>query len=109
MVVLAEADATDAEIAQALISTVKNPENAVAYRDGQTEVRRVWARASIPYEGLIAGGSVQVMVQWKLPPKGIPVLKGRGLKMCVFNTDVANAFSNGPSFKSISIMMGDWF
>ncbi len=109
VVCLVQADATASQIASALSSTSQNPEDSVAYNNGQQEVRIVWDIQTIHYEGMVAGGSVQQKVQWKLPPKGVPVLKGRGLKIWCFNTDTANAFSNGPSFKVINKIMGGWF
>lgn len=109
VIVLCSADASTAEIAAALTSTTKNLEDTEAYRTAQVTVRRVWDIQSINYEGLAAGGSVQQQIDWKLPPKGIPVLKGGGLKVVVFNTDTIVAFGNGPTFKAIHKMMGGWF
>jgi len=109
IVALGAADASGAEIATALLSTSQDLEDSVAYNDGQNEVRRVWDTQSIEYDGMIAGGSIQRMIQWKLPPKGIPVLKGHGLAIFCFNTDTASSFSNGPSFKHQGKIMGGWF
>ncbi len=109
VLVLAQADASAAEVASAMDDTSQAYEDSVAYRDGQVIVRRVWDIQSIEYDGLVAGGSVQRKVMWKLPPKGIPNLKGRGLSVFVVNTDTAVAFSNGPSFKGFSKLMGGWF
>ena len=109
VVVLGDIDASPAEIAEAFATTEMDYEDSVEYRQGQDEVRRIWSIMSIPYNGLVAGGSVQMMHSWKLPPKGIPLLKGRGLTLFCVNTDTAAAFSNGPSFKPFSKLMGGWF
>lgn len=109
LLVLASADASAAEINSAMSSTSKDLEDGQAYPNGQQEVRLVWDIQAIPLDGMVAGGSSQFMIQWKLPPKGIPLLKGRGLTIHAFNFDVAVAFSNGPSFKSYSKAQGGWF
>ncbi len=106
---LADLDASDAEISTAMQATSQSIEDSVEYIDGQQEVRRVWDIQGLNYNGLVAAGSVQQMIQWKLPPKGIPLLKGRGLKLVVYNTDTAASFSNGPIFKHHSKAMGGWF
>ncbi len=108
-VALADSDASDAEISAALATTSVDREDSVEYRDGQNEVRRVWSIFKPPGDGLIAGGALSGMHQWKLPPKGIPLLKGRGLKMVVFNFSTADPFSNGPVLTFSSKAMGGWF
>ncbi len=109
IVVLAAADASVGEIAAALANTSMDTEDQIELRDGQSDVRRVWSIHTNSMEGLAAGGSIQEMHQWKLPPKGVPVLRGHGLTMFVYNTDTANAFGNGPSFKTFSKGMGGFF
>ncbi len=107
---LADADASDAEIAAALTNTSIDIEDSVAYRTGQDVVRRVWDIQMLEISGgLQSGEAVQGMIQWKLPPKGVPVLKGRGLKTVIFNTDSSVAFSNGPVIDGIHKLMGGWF
>lgn len=105
---LADSDASAVEIATALNTTVQDLEDSVDYKLGQTNVRRVWDIQAIPIDGQVAGGTSRFMVQWKLPPKGIPVLKGRGLSIFAFNAENA-AFSNGPTIMCLSKLQGGWF
>ena len=58
MLVLAADDASSAEIATALTATSQNIEDSVDYNNGQVFVRRVWARASMNLNGIIAVGSI---------------------------------------------------
>lgn len=109
VVVLANTDSSAADINEALLNTTQTIEEGNDYPRDQTRVRRVWDIQTIPYNGLTTGGSIQHMIQWKLPPKGLPILKGRGLQWMCFNTDSANSFANGPSFKALTKMMGGWF
>lgn len=106
---LADSDSNDTVIGTALGATGQDPEDGNTYRDDQMKVRRIWSIATLELMGMAAGGSLQQMIQWKLPPKGIPVLKGRGLKVVCFNHDLVNNFSNGPSFKLYHKIMGGWF
>ncbi len=107
---LADADASDVEIAAALTNTSIDIEDSVAYRTGQDVVRRVWDIQVPEITGGIASGvALATMIQWKLPPKGVPVLKGRGLKTVIFNTDSSVAFSNGPVIDGIHKLQGGWF
>ncbi len=108
ILVLGDADASATEIKEALQSTSQDYEDQVAYRDGQSTVRRVWDIQAIPTDGVVVGGSINWEVPWKLPPKGIPILKGSGLAIFIFNVEDA-AFSNGPTLVSQSKVMGGWF
>ncbi len=106
---IAAADASAAEIAEGMDNTGQDLEDSIPYRTGQDRVRRIWAVDAIQYDGLVAGGTVQVKINWKLPPKGIPVLKGRGLNLFCYNFNTAGPFSNGPLFRQWSKLMGGWF
>ncbi len=108
-IVLADDDATAAEIAAGLVNTEQDMEDNTEFPLGQTLARRVWAFFTPELQGIAAGGAIQVQHQWKLPPKGIPVLKGSGVSIYVFNFDKVNAFTNGPNFRGIHKMMGDFF
>ncbi len=108
ILLLADSDATVAELATSLNSTSQDMEDSVAYRQGQEQVRRIWDIQAVPRDGIVNGGVVGFQIAWKLPPKGVPVLKGRGLSIFGFNPENA-AFSNGPSVLTLSKVMGGWF
>lgn len=107
--VLADGDASASEILEAMASTSIDLEDRVEYPKGQQEVRRVWDIQDLDYTGLVNGGAIMQTVQWKLPPKGVPILKGGGLQIMAFNMDSANGFTNGPSFMVVHKIMGGWF
>ncbi len=107
--VLANSDATVAQVATALSNTEGDIENRVAYENGQQEVRVVWDIQPMPLDGAVAGGSQSGTIDWKIPPKGIPTLRGGGLSMFMFNMSDTNAFTNGPSVVAVSKCMGGWF
>lgn len=106
---IVETDPSEAQITTAMQTTEQNPESSNAYSDGQREARLVWAVATVDLVGIVAGGSLQQSIQWKLPPKGIPILRNRGVRVVIFNTDAADAFVNGPAIKLFHRMMGGWF
>lgn len=109
LLAIVESDPTEARITTALQSTEQNPETSDLYSTGQKDVRLVWAVATLELDGIVAGGSLQRAIQWKLPPKGIPVLRGRGVRVVIFNTDAAASFVNGPAVKLFHRFMGGWF
>ncbi len=106
---LTDADASDTERNQGFDTTSQNPEDGTVYPRDQQRVRRTWGIQGIDYDGIAAGDTIQVAIQWKLPPKGIPVLKGRGIDITLVNLDNANPFSNGPSISTYAKAMGGWF
>lgn len=106
--VLADPDFTLNQISAGLGNTSITPEDASTYIPGQEEVRRVWDIQPLPM-GQIAGDAAMSMIQWKLPPKGVPVLRGRGLEIFIWNMSGANAFSNGPTVVTRSKVMGGFF
>lgn len=108
ILVLGDADASLAEIQAALQTITQDFEDRVAYPLGQTVVRRVWDIQPFRLDGAVDGGGVNFMIQWKIPPKGIPVLKGGGLQIYAFNIE-SNAFTDGPNINTISKVMGGWF
>ncbi len=110
ILVLGATDASVAEIAEALATTAFDPEDSVSYNDGQTKVRRVWdIQPGLPGSNPTTAGTTCWEIKWKLPPKGIPILKGRGISIYAFNMDTANAFANGPIFTMVHKAMGGWF
>ncbi len=105
--VLHDGDASAAEVAAALSDTSQDLEDSIDYRNGQLTVRIIWDIQVLEYDA-DTGYSVARMIQWKLPPKGIPVLKGRGLAISVFNPR-DTAFANGPVITHLGKLMGGWF
>ncbi len=109
LLVLASADTSIQEIEDAFFpDTTQDVEDGVEYPLGQTVVRRIWDYRAL-YEGNVSSNNgIMTTIQWKLPPRGIPVLRGRGLKIYGLNmTDVS--FTNGPILFSMSKIMGGWF
>lgn len=96
ILVLATPDATPAEIATALATTEFDQEDRVESRMDQTRVRQVWDIQGIPKVGVVAGDTISWEIPWNLPPKGIPILRGGGLRIFAFNMEDAS-FSNGPT------------
>lgn len=108
ILVLAAQDASVAEIAEALDNTSTDIEDGIEYPLGQNKVRRVWDFRLPPSNTISTYGTAETF-NWKLPPKGIPVLKGRGLAIFGYNWDGAQDFVNGPVLHSITKTMGGWF
>ncbi len=109
VLVLGSTDASVAEIAEAMTSTAFNIEDNVAFSKGQEEVRRIWD-VQAPFEGNVENTQKTMReIQWRIPPKGIPVLRGRGLSIYAFNMDVNTAFTDGPTFSTWSKAMGEFF
>ncbi len=108
MLVLADSDATLTEVSAALATTAFDPEDNTVFRAGQDTVRRVWDVQPLLFEGA-AADSASYLIQWKLPPKGIPSLRGSGLIIYCFNFNIASAFANGPTFNLFTKFMGEFF
>lgn len=107
--ILAYSDASDADIEAALTGVaIKDIEDVQAYKDGQLKARGIIAIEEPPW-GDIAGAGMVGVVDWKLPPKGIPALKGDGFQILAYNLNTVAAFTNGPTFRGLSKWMGAWF
>ncbi len=109
ILVLASSDATPAEIAQALDNTQVGLDNRITYPVGQQQVRQVWDFFVAPVSQLSGSSLVQFTHQWKLPPKGVPALKGGGLAIFLYNASSSFAFVNGPLVRTLTKSMGGWF
>ena len=109
LVILADSDATVAQISAAMATTVQDLEAGVDYSTGQRIVRRVWSIGIPEMHGAVNGDVVTWHHEWKLPPKGVPVLKGRGLSLFAFNMDAGEVFTNGPTVTMVAKAMGGWF
>ncbi len=107
---LGDDDAVIQDIEDALVpDTSRTRENGVGYPLGQTLARRIWGAIEALYEGRLSDGdSTTMVIDWKLPPKGIPVLKGRGLSIYGFNMSTSQ-FADGPTLFLITKIMGGWF
>ncbi len=110
MILLANMDATVAQLAEAMATTETDIEDSVNYRTGQDRVRRVWDFfvPTVHAEDLTTVHQ-QFSHQWKLPPKGIPVLRGGGLALFAWNMDSTQPFTNGPTLNATTKSMGGWF
>ena len=110
VLVLGNSDSSVVEIAEALENTTQDLETNPEYRDDQVKLRRVWDIQPLMFGNVDAGQGVQQKIQWKLPPKGIPTLKGQGLSIYAYNPQSGVALSNGPTIKScFTKRMGGWF
>lgn len=108
LLVLAAADASVGEIAGGMLNTSRDLEDSVAYKDGQADVRRIWD-FHIVKSNMASTIVTSYMHQWKLPPKGLPLLRGHGLAVFAFNMSIDNSFVNGPVIVMQSKAMGGWF
>ncbi len=109
LLVLAPSDATTTQIAAALVNTSTSRDDAVNYPRGQNDVRQTWDFFVSPLKPGEAVGHLEAFThQWKLPPKGVPVLKGGGLSIFAYNMS-SFAFVDGPIVSVISKSMGGWF
>lgn len=108
LLVLAPSDATVSQVAAGLADTSLNPEDSVNYRTGQKNVRQVWDFFIAPVSEA-ATSLNQFTHQWKIPPNGIPQLRGGGLSIFAYNMDQVNDYVNGPVLHSITKSMGGWF
>ncbi len=109
LLVLANSDATIADITASLSNTIVQRDNGITYANGQQEVRTVWDHRILNYTAIATGGAGSMTINWKIPPKGIPALKGRGLTIFAFNIDRINDYVNGPIVHFQNRWMGGWF
>ncbi len=109
VLVLASSDATVAQIKEGLANTEVGRDNAVLYRVGQQQVRQVWDFFIVPWDRKVASEATSFTRNWKLPPKGVPTLKGGGLAIFCFNMSPSNNFANGPIVTTLTKSMGGWF
>ncbi len=111
VIVLGSLDASVTEIAAAMGDTSQSIEDGVEYTKGQAEVRLIWDYHVVrkDLQPLAETPVFNYTHQWKLPPKGIPVLKGRGLALYIFNMSPDDAFVNGPKVLTMQKIMGGWF
>ncbi len=106
MLVLANSDATVAQVATAMGNNSVNLEDRVNYANGQQEVRVVWDFVAL--DSPQSNKSNVMHIQWRIPPKGIPTLRGGGLSIFAFNygtVDLVNGALGDIQTKS----MGGWF
>jgi len=105
--VLHYADASNTQVADALAGKSFMIEDGPAYQLQQTENRWIIDIQSMNRPD-VAGETSDTQINWKFPPKGIPILRGNGLAISMFNPGPI-ALLNGPTMNSVSRWMGGWF
>ncbi len=108
MLVLGYADATVAQIVTALTTAVVNPESAATYRRNQLDERVLVDFVALGPMGQAAAEAVAFNWEPELPKKGLPFSIGDGFNTYVFNTNAANAFTNGPTLRLVHRWMFAW-
>ncbi len=106
VLVLYNNDFSVTEVVEALSNTL-DVEDQREYPLGQAAARAIWDIQPMPYD--IDAGAAMSQIEWKLPPKGLPVPEGGGVSIGVLNIDTGNPFSNGPTVHALTKFMGGWF